>query len=179
MLRCLLYRKTTRMTQSRKSQGCSRRSGPRSFVCRRRYSLPLSFLQACDSLGSCTYVQIMDLEARNGQLQEEVTHARANPSTVSGGIAGSARTSPDWLPRGSAKHTLTGHRLPITSVAFHPVFSSLVTASEDTTLKTWDWESGDYEQTLKGHTKPVADCAFDSKGNMLGKVHHLFVSLLR
>lgn len=113
-------------------------------------------------------VQIMDLESKNAQLVEEVSHARANPSSA-GASGSSARSSPDWIPRNPAKHTLTGHRSPVTSVTFHPVFSILVTASEDATLKTWDWESGEYEQTLKGHTKAVSDCNFDSKGNFLGQ----------
>lgn len=115
-------------------------------------------------------LQIMDLESRNAQLLEEVSHARANPSSVDGS-GSSARSSPDWIPRAPAKHTLTGHRAPITSVCFHPVFAALVTASEDSTLKIWDWESGEYEQTLKGHTKAVTDCDYDSKGNFLGKLH--------
>lgn len=32
-------------------------------------------------------------------------------------------------------HALEGHRLPVTCVAFHPVFSILVTGSEDGTIK--------------------------------------------
>lgn len=45
---------------------------------------------------------------------------------------------------------ITGHRAPVTRVIFHPVFSLMVTASEDATLKVWDFESGEYERTLKG-----------------------------
>ena len=32
----------------------------------------------------------------------------------------------------------------------------------------WDYESGEYEKTLKGHTNTVQDMAFDSKGTVLG-----------
>jgi platelet-activating factor acetylhydrolase IB subunit alpha len=105
----------------------------------------------------------MDLEAQNATLLEELSNVRANPSQAS------SRSANDWIPRNPAKHTLTGHRAPVTRVAFHPVFSVLVTASEDATLKVWDWESGDFERTLKGHTKGVQDCDYDSKGNLLGE----------
>lgn len=98
----------------------------------------------------------MDLETRNAQLLEELSTARLNPA--------STRNSIDWLPRAPARHTLTGHRSPITRVAFHPVFSICATASEDSSIKIWDWETGEFERTLKGHTKAVQDCDFDSKG---------------
>lgn len=58
--------------------------------------------------------------------------------------------------------------MPITRVTFHPLFSQVVSASEDATLKVWDWETGDFERTVKGHTKAVQDVDFDSKGNLLG-----------
>lgn len=35
-----------------------------------------------------------------------------------------------------------GHRLAVTRVLFHPVFSVFVTASEDATMKIYDYESG-------------------------------------
>lgn len=105
----------------------------------------------------------MDLESTNAQLLEELANVRANPAQAS------SRSSADWLPRNPPKHSLTGHRAPITRVSFHPVFSVLVTASEDATLKVWDWETGDFERTLKGHTKGVQDCDYDSKGNLLGR----------
>lgn len=33
----------------------------------------------------------------------------------------------------------------------------------------WDYETGDYERTLKGHTDTVQDVAFDHTGKFLGK----------
>lgn len=101
----------------------------------------------------------MDLETRNSQLQEELSSAPTRRPSAN---------SPDWLPRAPARHTITGHRASITKVAFHPVFSVIVTASEDASLKVWDWETGDFERTVKGHTKAVQDAHFDSKGNFLG-----------
>ena len=36
-------------------------------------------------------------------------------------------------------------------------------------MKIWDWESGDFERTVKGHTKAVMDVDFDPKGNVMGE----------
>jgi WD40 repeat protein len=35
-------------------------------------------------------------------------------------------------------------------------------------MKVWDWETGEMERTLKGHTKRITDCEYDSKGKNLG-----------
>lgn len=108
--------------------------------------------------------KIIDLEARNAQLLDELTQTRSNPS-----LATASRSSADWLPRNPAKHTLQGHRSPITRVAFHPVYNVCASASEDSSIKVWDWETGEFERTLKGHTKAVQDCDYDSKGAYLGE----------
>ncbi|KAF8693126.1 Platelet-activating factor acetylhydrolase IB subunit alpha, partial [Rhizoctonia solani] len=55
----------------------------------------------------------------------------------------------------------------VTRVAFHPLYSLLASASEDATIKLWDWETGDLERTLKGHVRSVHDLEFDSKGRWL------------
>lgn len=96
----------------------------------------------------------MDLESRNSTLQSELDSA--TPTSLS-------RRNMDpttWHPRSPARHTLQSHRAPVTSIAFHPIFSSLASASEDTTLKIWDWELGELERTVKGHTKAVLDCDY-------------------
>ena len=106
--------------------------------------------------------QIMDLESRNANLQAELDSA--TPTSLS-------RRNQDpisWLPRSPARHTLQSHRDPITCVAFHPVFSSLASGSEDYTIKIWDWELGELERTIKGHTKAVLDVDFGGpKGGTL------------
>ena len=45
----------------------------------------------------------------------------------------------------------------------------MVTASEDATVKVWDYETGDFERTLKGHTDAVQDLSFDHTGKILGR----------
>ncbi|MCJ1230276.1 protein with putative role during mitosis [Toensbergia leucococca] len=98
--------------------------------------------------------KIMDLETRVSSLQEELDSA--TPTSLS-------RRNIDptsWLPRSPPRHTLQSHRSPVTCVAFHPIFSSLASGSEDTTIKIWDWELGELERTVKGHTKAVLDVDF-------------------
>ncbi len=47
--------------------------------------------------------------------------------------------------------------------------SVMVSCSEDATIKVWDYESGDFERTIKGHTDAVQDVAFDHTGKLLGE----------
>ena len=99
-------------------------------------------------------LQILDLEAQKASLQSELDSA--TPTSL-------LRKNQDpasWLPRAPARHQLSGHRQAVTCVAFHPVFSSLASGSEDTTIKIWDWELGELERTVKGHTKAVLDADY-------------------
>lgn len=105
-------------------------------------------------------IKIMELEQRNSQLQEEL--ASAPSSKRAAGLS-------NWVPRNPARHVLQGHRSQVLRAAFHPVFSLVVSVSDDATIKVWDWETADFERTLKGHTKAVHDADFDSKGNLLGE----------
>nr|CAB3264628.1 lissencephaly-1 homolog [Phallusia mammillata] len=101
--------------------------------------------------------KVMDLETKLNELQKETRDGLANP-----------RKDPaDWIPRPPERCSLSGHRSPITRVIFHPVYSIVISAAEDSTIKVWDYETGDFEKTLKGHTDSVQDISFDSSGKIL------------
>lgn len=109
--------------------------------------------------------RVMELEAKVEQLQ----HSRAN----AGGDAGSEGpvshnpSDSKLLPKPPAKSCLTGHRAPVTCVVCHPIYSLFASASEDSTIRIWDHETGQYERTLKGHTGVVSGLAFDTRGTLL------------
>jgi len=97
--------------------------------------------------------KIVELESKVAQLEEESTQGTRK-----------TKENPDALPRPPAKYTLTGHRMAITAVKFHPLYSQLASSSEDATIKVWDSESGELERTLKGHINAVQAVAFDASG---------------
>ena len=93
----------------------------------------------------------MDLESRNTALQSELDYA--TPTSLS-----SRNQDPtSWLPKPPPRHSLESHRDIINCVAFHPIFSSVASGSDDCTIKVWDWELGELEKTIKGRTRAVLD----------------------
>jgi len=101
----------------------------------------------------------MELESKVQQLEQEVTQG--------GDGGGRKRTSEHAIPRAPEQLVLKGHRNNVNVVRFHPVFNVLASGSEDSTIKTWDYETGEIERTLKGHTLAVQDLAFDATGKLL------------
>ncbi|KAL0162199.1 hypothetical protein M9458_041595, partial [Cirrhinus mrigala] len=61
----------------------------------------------------------MELESKLNEAKEEITL---------GGPVGQKRDPKEWIPRPPEKS-------PVTRVIFHPVFSLMVSASEDATIK--------------------------------------------
>lgn len=102
--------------------------------------------------------KVMDLESKLSEYEKEFTGA---------GPIRDKRSPAEWIPLPPEKHALRGHREPITRVIIHPVYSVVCSASEDATIKIWDYDSGDHEKTLKGHTDSVQDLAFDPAGKLL------------
>lgn len=130
----------------------------------------------------------MELENKVAQLEESAKLGGSGIVSRRELLGGRART--EFLPHAPAKYSLTGHRSPVTvsgslhyytdplgmtgsvltqqqCLAFHPVFSVFVSGSEDATLKVWDFETGEYERTLKGHTNAVQAVAFNQSGTLL------------
>jgi platelet-activating factor acetylhydrolase IB subunit alpha len=101
--------------------------------------------------------KIMELEGSSRQLREDLeSMGRGHKVDLSA-----------CLPRDPARHIMQGHRDGITAVLFHPIYSVLVSSSEDSTIKVWDYETGKFERTLQGHQDAVQDIAFNSTGSML------------
>ncbi|KAI9704487.1 MAG: protein with putative role during mitosis [Bogoriella megaspora] len=106
--------------------------------------------------------KIMDLEGRMAALQSELENA--TPSS----LRGRNQDPTSWLPRLPARYSLESHRDTINCIAFHPTFTSVASGSDDYTIKIWDWELGDLEKTLKGHTRTVLDIDYGGpKGGIL------------
>ncbi|XP_071501930.1 lissencephaly-1 homolog [Diadema setosum] len=103
--------------------------------------------------------KVMDLETKLNEAEREFT--------TGGGPNRDRRSPTEWIPRPPEKYCLSGHRSPITRVIFHPVYNVMVSSSEDASIKVWDYESGDFERTLKGHTDSVQDICFDHAGKIL------------
>ena len=108
-------------------------------------------------------MQVMHLESVNSTLQSEVDSAASS--------ADRSKRNQDpasWLPRSPPRHQLESHQATVNCLAFHPTFSSLASGCDDSIVKIWDWELGELERTLKGHTKAVLDVDYGGpKGSTL------------
>lgn len=104
----------------------------------------------------------MDLESTNTSLQSELENLTPAALSKRNKDPGS------WLPKAPPRHTLESHRNTINCIAFHPIFSSIATGSDDYMIKIWDWEGGELERTIKGHTRAVSDVDYGGpRGNIL------------
>ncbi|RHY55926.1 hypothetical protein DYB34_001415, partial [Aphanomyces astaci] len=108
--------------------------------------------------------KVMELESKIQQLEED---SKLGGVVSRRDVTGIGRDPSTFLPRAPPKYSMSGHRSPITCVVFHPVFSVVVTSSEDATIKIWEVESGYCTQTLKGHSDWVRDICITDDGQFL------------
>jgi WD40 repeat protein len=63
-----------------------------------------------------------------------------------------------------------GHTSSITSLAFHPNNTLLVSASKDRTLRLWNPANGQLYKALDGHTAWVQGVTFLAQGTRLASI---------
>jgi platelet-activating factor acetylhydrolase IB subunit alpha len=91
--------------------------------------------------------KINNLEDQVKNLKEELEKAPARK-----GAKETANLEDLYIPKTPPKFDLRGHKASVTALAFHPQYTQLATSSEDGSIKIWEFEVGDFERTLKGHT---------------------------
>ena len=102
------------------------------------------------------WISVVRLQKKITDLQAQLTDVKDEVKEVSTLEGLQKRKDPtQWLPRPPAEHTLSSHRSPITCVLLHPAYPVMFSGSEDATIKVWDYEAGEYERTMKGHTDSV------------------------
>ena len=95
--------------------------------------------------------QILDIESQNQSLRSELDSASLT------GRSDRKQDSKSWLPSKPARYTLQSHRAPVNCIAFHPIFTSVASGDQESIIKIWDWDLGELERTVKGHTRAVVD----------------------
>lgn len=115
------------------------------------------------------WISIVRLQKKNMDLQAQLSDVKDEVKEVTTMEGLNRRKDPSqWLPRSPFEQNMTGHRSPITQVIFHNNYPIVISSSEDATIKIWDYETGEYERTLKGHTDSVNSISLEPiKGKYL------------
>jgi len=116
------------------------------------------------------WTTVVRLQKKISELETLLENKKSEESSIKGlnGLGDDQKRLPtEWIPRPPEKFMLTGHRSTVTRVIFHPVYSVIASCSEDASIKMWDYETGNFERSLKGHTDVVQDIAFDPQSGKL------------
>jgi WD40 repeat protein len=97
------------------------------------------------------------LAARGARVELELPAARDSAWSAAAELAAVVCNTP-WL------RNLVGHTSGLTSAAFNPDHSRLVTASYDNTARIWDGETGKQIAILAGHRSRVTTASFSPDG---------------
>jgi platelet-activating factor acetylhydrolase IB subunit alpha len=107
--------------------------------------------------------RVLELEKQMASAAKHTAHRNnalgLDPSDIAGG--GQNRR---FLPRSPCSHTLQSHSASVVTLAIHPIYTMAASGSEDGTIKLWDYESGDYLRTLRGHTNIITGCDYSPSG---------------
>ena len=93
-------------------------------------------------------LKVLETELKNGggaRAQALASLSGAAGESTQDFVAKLVAEAGDAIPREPHKSKLVGHRLRVTKVIFHPVYSLLASSSEDATIKLWDYETGECE----------------------------------
>jgi WD40 repeat protein/uncharacterized caspase-like protein len=88
-------------------------------------------------------------------------------ATASRTAEDSDRTIKIWDTNGKLLRTLTGHGGWVNQVQFSPDGQTLVSGSEDKTIKLWNVRTGSLMRTLSGHEQRVTSVAFSPDGQTI------------
>ena len=59
---------------------------------------------------------------------------------VSMGLSAGGKMLGDGLPREPEKYHMQGHRAKITKIVLHPFYNLVASASEDASIRLWDYD---------------------------------------
>jgi WD40 repeat protein len=70
------------------------------------------------------------------------------------------------------QHTLTGHSQVPRSCSFAPEGATIVSGSQDSTMKIWSTATGQCLHTIDGHSRCVCSCSFSPGGHAIYSASH-------
>jgi len=107
--------------------------------------------------------KLQEVEARLLETENELKESK--PFNFDS-FRGPKKLFDELLPN-AQRFQLKGHQKGINRVLFHPNYSWVVTAGDDSKIGVWDYETGKLQKWLRGHTNSVYDVSFNPNGTYL------------